>query len=54
MVIEWLRLCNNDVEEVIRGYGGVVTKEDIEAARWFYEQNRVEIDRRVSEELELA
>jgi uncharacterized protein (DUF433 family) len=54
MVIEWLRLCDLDEEVLLGRYGQILTKDDAKAARWFYEDNRDIIDRRVAEDLELA
>ena len=52
MVVEWLKLCDFDSDEVISRYGGVLRADDIEAAKWFYLANQAEIDRRIAEELE--
>lgn len=52
MVVEWLKLCDFNAEEVISRYGGVLHAKDIEAAKWFYLANQGEIDRRIAEELE--
>lgn len=54
MVIEWLRLCDEDVDMVLKQYGQVLQREDIEAARWYYEENRDLIDRELREETEGA
>lgn len=52
MVIQWLKLSDNDVESLLRGYGGVLTREDVESALWFYEGSREIIDRRIQEEMQ--
>jgi len=52
MVIEWLQLADNDEAKVIEGYGHVVEREDIAAARWVYQRYAAEIDRRIAQELE--
>jgi uncharacterized protein (DUF433 family) len=54
MVIQWLRLCDWDEKELLERYGEVLTRGDVEAARWFYEDNKDVIDRRVAEDLESA
>lgn len=55
MVINWLQLCNDDTEELLRRYGQVLTADDVRAAQSYYEeQNREEIDRRIAEEGESA
>ena len=52
MVINWLRLCDEDVDTLLKHYGQVLQREDVEAAKWYYQQDRETIDRRLSEEAE--
>ena len=50
MVIYWLQLCNESYDELVRRYGHVLEPDDIDAARWFYERYKPEIDERLEEE----
>lgn len=52
MVIQWLTLSGRDVEALLKGYGDVLTREDVNSALWYYEQNRQAIDTRVQEEMQ--
>jgi uncharacterized protein (DUF433 family) len=52
MVINWLRLCDEDVDTLLKHYGQVLQREDVEAAKWYYQQDRETIDRRLREEAE--
>ena len=52
MVIHWLRLCDDDFETLSERYGSILEREDTAAAKWFYENNREAIDRRLEEEAE--
>ena len=52
MVINWLRLCDDDAEVLRTRYGNILEREDIEAAKWYYQQDRETIDRRLREEAE--
>ena len=54
MVISWLKLCDGDVDAVLKRYPVTVTREDIEAARWYYDQAKDAIDRKLAEEAEIA
>jgi uncharacterized protein (DUF433 family) len=54
MVIHWLRLSDEDPSTLRARFASYLSDDDIEAARWFYEQNRDEIDRRIREEMEAA
>lgn len=54
MAINWLRLCDNDRKLLAERYGQMLTPEDIDAAIWYYEQNRQAIDQRIAEEMEPA
>ena len=50
MVINWLRLCDDNVDTLLKHYGQVLQREDIEAAKWYYQQDKETIDRRLAEE----
>jgi uncharacterized protein (DUF433 family) len=52
MVINWLRLCDENVDTLLEHYGQVLQREDVEAAKWYYQQDRETIDRRLREEAE--
>jgi uncharacterized protein (DUF433 family) len=54
MVINWLRLAENDTRSLMERYGQLLQPEDVDAARWYYERNREAIDERIQEELEHA
>lgn len=54
MVINWLRLCDENVDTLLKHYGQVLQREDIEAAKWYYKQNRDAIDQKLIEEAETA
>ena len=54
MVINWLRLCDHNVDLMLERYGHVLTREDVEAAKWYYEQYKDWIDQRLREEEEIA
>ena len=45
IVIGWLKQCGEDVDAVLEHYGQVLTREDVEAARWYYGENKDLIDR---------
>ncbi len=51
-VIEWLQLADNDEAKILEGYGRIIEREDVEAARWVYQQYAKEIDHRIAQELE--
>ena len=50
MVIQLLRACNNDAEELVRRHRETVGHDDIQVAAWFYQNNREAIDRKLEEE----
>ena len=50
MAIHWLRSSEDDVAILRRRFGNILEAEDIDAARWYYEQNKAEIDERLREE----
>jgi uncharacterized protein (DUF433 family) len=54
MVIRWLRTVGNDRARVLKHYGQVLQPEDLDAAIWFYEQNRQAVDERLAEEVGAA
>ena len=53
MVIQWLNLCNNDLDEAMRRYGHVLEPEDVDVARWYYERHKDWIDQRLEEEAKI-
>jgi uncharacterized protein (DUF433 family) len=50
MVINWLRLCDDDVDTLLERYPQTVAREDVDVARWYYEKHKEVIDRRLEEE----
>lgn len=54
MVINWLNQCNGNIDTLLERYGSMLTREDVEVARWYYEENKDLIDRELSEEGEGA
>ena len=48
-VMQWLKSSRDDVEATLREYGQVLQREDIEAARWFYERFKDEFEQELSE-----
>ncbi len=52
MVINWLQLCDDDVGTLLQRYPMTVTRDDVEAARWYYEKSKHAIDRKLEEEAE--
>jgi len=54
MVLNWLKECNENMDELLKRYGHVLTSEDVAAARWYYEQNSDLIERELSEEARRA
>lgn len=40
MVIQWLKLSDDSRDVLLRRYGNVLTKEDVESAVWFYDRYR--------------
>lgn len=53
MVIEWWEFAGRDEQRLLEQYGTILTREDVLAALWYYEQNtytKSEIDRRIREE----
>lgn len=54
MVIDWLQRCGDDQEELLARYGHVLEPRDVDAALWYYQENREAIDREIAEELEPA
>jgi uncharacterized protein (DUF433 family) len=54
MVINWLRLCDEDVDTLLKHYGQVLQRDDVEAARWYYSKSRDVIDHKLTEEAESA
>ncbi len=53
-VINWLRLCDENVDMLLKHYGQVLQREDVKAARWYYEENKDLIDRELGEVAEGA
>jgi uncharacterized protein (DUF433 family) len=49
IVIGWLQAAGSDKAEVLRQYGHIIAAEDLDAAVWFYEQNKQHIDQRLAE-----
>lgn len=54
MTIQWLKLCDDNYDELSRRYGDVLTREDVAVARWYYQRHRDWIDGRLQEESELS
>jgi len=54
MVIQWLKLSDNDPDFLLRRYGDVVSEEDVHNAIWFYEKHRAAMDQRIQEEMQPA
>ena len=54
MVINWLRLCDDNVETLLERYPDTVTLDDVAVARWYYVKNKQAIDRRIAEDAEIA
>ncbi len=54
MVILWLRLCDDSLNELRRRYGDVLQREDVEAAKWYYQEHKEPIDQMLREEEEAA
>jgi uncharacterized protein (DUF433 family) len=52
MVILWLQLSDNSLDELRRRYGDVLQREDVEAAKWYYQGHKEPIDQRLREEEE--
>ena len=44
MVINWLQSCGGDVDTLLKRHAGVLEREDVEVAKWYYEENK-DIDR---------
>lgn len=53
-VINWLRLCDENVDTLLKHYGQVLQREDVEAAKWYYEENKDLMDRELGEVAEGA
>lgn len=54
MVIQWLRLCDDDYDVLVRRYGNSLTKSDVDVARWYYNLHKEWIDPRLEEEAQFA
>lgn len=54
MVIQWLRLCDDDVDTLLERYPQTVTHDDVKAALWYYAKHKEAMDRRIKEEAEIA
>ena len=54
MVIEWLKLSDNDIDSLLEGYCGVLTRAEVESALWYYKKHQDAIDRRIEEEMQPA
>lgn len=54
MVILWLKLSDDDFNELVRRFGNALEPEDVETARWFYESNKQAIDQKLREEEEAS
>lgn len=52
MVIQWLTLSDRNVDTLLKGYGSVLTRDDVENALWYYQRNREVIDQRVQQEMQ--
>ena len=52
MVILWLQLSDNSVDTLRERYSQVLAPEDIDAAKWYYENQKEWIDHRLREEEE--
>ena len=50
MVIELLQAHGESVDDLARRYGDTLTREDIEAAMWYYRENKEMIERKLKEE----
>lgn len=50
MVMNWLQQCDGDVDMLFEQYGHVLEREDIDAARWYYDENKDLFDRELGEE----
>jgi len=50
LVVSWLRSCGDDVDLLLERYGQLLTREDVEAAQWYYRENGELIDRELREE----
>jgi len=51
-IILWLRLSHDDRRRLLRDYPAMLRGQDIDAALWFYDKHRVEIEREIEHELE--
>ena len=49
IVVGWLKQCQEDIDALLQRYGQVLTREDVQAARWYYEDNKDLIDRELRE-----
>lgn len=54
MAIQWLQLCDWDIDELQRRYPGTLEPEDVEAAKWYYERHKEWIEQRLREEAEIT
>jgi uncharacterized protein (DUF433 family) len=54
MAIQWLSLSGGDFDELRQRYGSALSRDDVEAAQWFYAANKADIDERISQESEAA
>ncbi len=52
MIVQWLRLCDDDIDVLLRRYPDTVTREDVEVTLWYYERYKDWIDQRLKEEAE--
>ena len=52
MVINWLGLCDGNVATLLERYGNVLQQEDVDAAKWYYEEHKEWIDQRIREDEE--
>ena len=50
MVIQWLRLLENDREALLTRYGSVIDQDDLAAAEWYYGPHKDWIDQKLEEE----
>ncbi len=50
MVIDLLNACGGDEAQLLERYGETFHQEDIEVARWYYQENKDLIDRELREE----
>jgi hypothetical protein len=50
MVVLWLKLCDDNFDELVKRYGNILEPKDVEVARWYYGEYKQEIDQKLKEE----